>query len=540
MQGPIRPATRRRAWLVGGLTALILGSALLVGYCWPFRRDGSAPLAAGVPRLDASPLTIVPGIHLLGGLSPAVAYVVETPEGLVLVDSGLEGNAGPLRQEMGTLGLDWRRARAILLTHVHGDHTGGAAYVRAATGAPIYAGQNDAAVLRTGGPPEAVFSKFFISDGPTHPTPVDVELKGDEVFEIGGARFQVLATPGHTPGSTCYLMERDHLRVLFSGDVIMSLAGDAQSHSLLASPLGTYTAYMAPRYRGDTGAFLCSLRRLRALPVPDLVLPGHPRMDPTPQSPALSQERWEALLDRGIRDMEELAARYEKDGAGFLDGVPKKLLPDLYYLGDFKGAAVYGFFASARFFLVDAPGGPGLSDFLNDSLQRLGLKPAAPAAVLLTSCDPEATAGLAELIEKTHAQVVASTPGLPSIRESCPVGTVFLSADDLPGKGWFDVKPIPLRGRGLAPIAYQLPWREKTILLSGRIPITGTRPVVRKLFDDFLAGRGNALDYADSVKQLGTLKPDLWLPASPTDGQNANLYGSEWEDIIAANRNLHP
>ncbi len=39
--------------------------------------------------------------------------------------------------------------------------------------------------------------------------------------------------------------------------------------------------------------------------------------------------------------METLVARFQADGANFLDDNPKRLLPDLYYLGDFKGAAVY-------------------------------------------------------------------------------------------------------------------------------------------------------------------------------------------------------
>ena len=41
----------------------------------------------------------------------------QTPEGLVLVDSGLEDDAGPLKAQIAQLGLDWRGIRAILLTH---------------------------------------------------------------------------------------------------------------------------------------------------------------------------------------------------------------------------------------------------------------------------------------------------------------------------------------------------------------------------------------------------------------------------------------
>ena len=82
------------------------------------------------------------------------------------------------------------------------------------------------------------------------PTTIDVELRGDEVIEVGDVRFRALAAPGHTPGSVCYLMERKGLRVLFSGDVIMSLTGDQKEMSdMLARPLG----------------FTCPLRNYAAL-----------------------------------------------------------------------------------------------------------------------------------------------------------------------------------------------------------------------------------------------------------------------------------
>ena len=501
-----------------------------------YRAGGICAPAAHVPTLAPSALSIVPGLHLLGGLSPSAAYAVETSEGVVLVDSGLASDAGLVKSQMKALGLDWRDVRVILLTHVHGDHCGGAEHLRAATGAKVYAGRGDAPILRAGGPREAFFSTFHMPDDTPHPTTVDVELAGDEVIEVGDARFRVLATPGHTPGSICYLLERGHLRALFAGDVIMMLVGDEKPHSELRKPLGTYSAYLAPGYRGDAKTFLSSLRDLRALPVPDLVLPGHPRADPTPQSPCLSQGRWEALLDRGIRDLEQLLARYERDGADFLDGIPKRLLPDLYYLGDFRGGAVYGFFASTKFFVVDAPGGPGLIDFLNARLREVGLKPAAPTAVLLTSCGVEATAGLNDLVARSRARVVASPEGLQVVRESCPAGTIVLSAEELPKMGWFDVRTVPLSGRGRAPIAYQLRWAEKTILFSGRIPIKVNHATGVDLFSDFAESRGDMQDYLNSLNQLRDLGPDIWLPATPSDGQNANLYDNQWLQIIKDNQ----
>ena len=106
--------------------------------------------ALAVPKLGPTAITIVPGIHLLGGLEPAAAYAVETSDGLVLVDSGLESDASRLKADLRALALDWKQIKAVLLTHVHGDHCGGAQYLRATVQAKVYAGRGDAAVLRSG------------------------------------------------------------------------------------------------------------------------------------------------------------------------------------------------------------------------------------------------------------------------------------------------------------------------------------------------------------------------------------------------------
>ncbi len=268
------------------------------------------------------------------------------------------------------------------------------------------------------------------------------------------------------------------------------------------------------------------------MPVPDLVLPGHPGADVFPQGASLSQKRWESLLDSGIHDMETLVSRFEADGADFLDGTPKQLLPGLYYLGDFQGAAVYGFFAASKFFVVDAPGGPGLVGFLRSRLLELGREPAAPTGVLLTSCGPHETAGLDELVKKWHPTVVTSPEGVERFKELCPSGTDLLSSSELAGKGWFEVKPIPLQGRGFAPLAYEVAWAGKTVLFSGRVPVKINQESGEKLIADLTSGQGDVRAYLASITRLARLKPGVWLPAIPTDGQNANLYDSDWDREI--------
>lgn len=519
--------SRGRYFLAVGLS-LILGVAGYRGI-----RRWSRP--AEPHRLGPASTTIVPGLSLLCGIGPSASYVVETNEGLVLVDTGLDPEARQLKVEMTRLGLNWKDIRAILLTHAHGDHSGGAEHLRSTIGAKIYAGEEDASVLKNGGPREAYFSTFYMPNQSPHPTKIDVELKGDEILNFGNVRFKAIATPGHTPGSMCYLMEKSNQKFLFGGDVITMLAGDGNSHPKGLRPLGTYSAYLSPRYRGDAKSSVESLRKLRSMPVPDLVLPGHPLSDPTPQSPHLTEHRWLSMLDQGIDDMETLLARYQTDGADFLDGHPKRLLPGMYYLGDYQGSAIYGFFVKEEFFLIDAPGNEGLYEFIQARLRELSLPATAPTAVLLTSCNAKDIAGLRTLAERSHAKVVAPAGGLSAIKSACPPGTTVLSAATLSDQKWFPVQTIQLAGRGSNPTAYVITWAGKQVLFSGRLPILFDHYSVEGLSSDLSSSRENVIDYLLSINRLESIKPDLWAPAVSAEDQNVHLYDNEWKYIISNN-----
>jgi glyoxylase-like metal-dependent hydrolase (beta-lactamase superfamily II) len=532
----------RRHFLIGLVSLLIPTLAVYLGFHGQPVTTNDGPEASSFtsegPILKHSAVTLIPGIHLLGGLAPAAAYVVETTAGLILIDSGLEPDAQRLKEQMTALRLDWRRVHAILLTHAHGDHSGGADHLRSATGARVYAGTNDAAVLRAGGPREAFYSTFYV---PENIQPVamhiDVELQGDETIEFGDTRIQSLAVPGHTPGSICYFLERGPLRVLFSGDVILSLSEEEGASSPFARRLGTYAAYLAPRYRGDAQAFAGTLRALRALPVPQLVLPGHPRNSPVPQNAAITQKRWESMLDAGIQEMDQLQARYAKDGANFLDDVPKELLPNLYYFGDVQRTAVYGFFAEPEFILINAPGGVGLSRFLSTRLAQLGLRPNVPSIILLTSAQAEDLSGLAKLPKDWHCRVVAPAAFRRIIEKACQAGTEFITAEELARRSWSEILFLPLRG-GPTSFAYHVKFNHKSVVFTGRFPIKPVHEVEKRQVPALMQARANAAEYQTTLDHLQELRPDLWLPSLPMDGQNANLYPGEWMDMLDQNEQL--
>jgi glyoxylase-like metal-dependent hydrolase (beta-lactamase superfamily II) len=521
--------------LVGAVAAGAVTAALWVRQALAPRPPAKAreePREPLAQVLAPAPVAVAPGVYLLGKMGPAVAYVVDTSDGLVLIDSGLEARAADVTAQLTALHLDVHRLRAILLTHVHADHSLGAEHLRALTGARVHAGKGDCAALREGGPREAFFSTFYMPDRSPHPTAVDVELTGDERLEFGDTQVTVIATPGHTPGSVCYLVERPGLRALFTGDVVSRLSWGGRGS------LGTYAAYNPPLYRGDAKAYLESLRRLRALPAPDLVLPGHPASDPYPQKPRLGRERWDKLLDEGIAELQTLVARYEADGANFLDGSPKELLPGLHYLGNCGGTPVYCLDTPKGLYLFDAPGGDALPELLTRRFTERGWAGRQPRSVVLTSADKEATAGLAALVRATCCSVVAPPDALKSVQRLCPDGTRVVSAEDFAKSGELDVRVLALGGRGVAPVAYEMRWAGKMVLASGRMPMNLGLPEAERLHSDVRDTAGGPEEYVKALRRLAEVKPDIWLTAVPIHGQNANLYGEDWEKVLAQNRQL--
>jgi hypothetical protein len=135
-------------------------------------------------------------------------------------------------------------------------------------------------------------------------------------------------------------------------------------------------------------------------------------------------------------------------------------------------------------------------------------------------------------------RVVAPKAGLDDVRHLCPTGTRVL-ADDEPGKaGWFDVRVIPPGGRGRAPVAYEVRWAGKTVLVSGRIPVKLTNTTAKRLLEEFTGKDGSAEKYRDALGQLAEVAPDLWLPAVPVHGQNAFIYDDEGVSLLAQHRHL--
>jgi hydroxyacylglutathione hydrolase len=104
---------------------------------------------------------------------------------------------------------------AILLTHTHFDHVGAVAPVAKATGAPVYCPQIERGVL-------ADIMRFvpWPGFGPFESYEADHLVSGGETLTLAGIDFDVVFTPGHSPGHVTYAAADDDGTVLLSGDVL--------------------------------------------------------------------------------------------------------------------------------------------------------------------------------------------------------------------------------------------------------------------------------------------------------------------------------
>ncbi len=127
----------------------------------------------------------------------------------VIVDPGDEPER--LLGAIDALGIE--RVEAVLITHTHFDHVGAVAPVARATGAPVYCPELETRVL-------ANIMDFVPWEGfgPFESYDADHTVKGGEALELAGMTFDVIFTPGHSPGHVTYSVKNED--ALFSGDVL--------------------------------------------------------------------------------------------------------------------------------------------------------------------------------------------------------------------------------------------------------------------------------------------------------------------------------
>jgi hydroxyacylglutathione hydrolase len=186
-------------------------------------------------------MEVVPGLHWVEQIWDTKVYVLFEAGRVVVIDAAMPGREAVVWRYLDSLGYTPKELDEIWLTHADIDHMGSVAALKAGSGARVVAHRADAPLVdgradRELGqvPLSGTYQKLFNWTVRTlfryQPTPVDRLVEDGE--DLGS--WQVVHTPGHTPGSVCfYHSER---KIIIVGDALNFRRGRLGAPPPLFSP----------------------------------------------------------------------------------------------------------------------------------------------------------------------------------------------------------------------------------------------------------------------------------------------------------------
>jgi metallo-beta-lactamase class B len=149
------------------------------------------------------PFRIVGNLYYVGSKDLAI-YLITTPQGHILINSGLVASVPLIRASVERLGFKLSDIKILLISHAHWDHDGGSAAIKALTGAAYMVMNADVLVVESGGKTDFQYGNQPASLYP--PAKVDRVLHDGEEVKLGGVTLVAHLTPGHTKGCTTWTM----------------------------------------------------------------------------------------------------------------------------------------------------------------------------------------------------------------------------------------------------------------------------------------------------------------------------------------------
>jgi metallo-beta-lactamase class B len=150
---------------------------------------------------EREPFRIAGNLYYVGSYDLA-CYLITTPKGHILINTGVPGSDSMIRRHIEALGFKFSDIRILLATHSHFDHVGAMAAIKAKTGAQLMIDEKDAPILADGGNSDFAFGGHGAM---FQPVKVDRLLHDKDVVKLGGMEITVLHHPGHTKGACSFL-----------------------------------------------------------------------------------------------------------------------------------------------------------------------------------------------------------------------------------------------------------------------------------------------------------------------------------------------
>ncbi|SDQ00871.1 metallo-beta-lactamase class B [Mucilaginibacter sp. OK268] len=149
------------------------------------------------------PFQIAGNLYYVGTYDLA-CYFIATPQGNILINTGLAESAPLIKTNMETLGFKFKDIKILLTTQAHFDHMGAMAAIKKMTGAKMMVDAGDVGVVTDGGR-----SDYSVGGNTSTYAPVQIDriLHNGDIIKLGGMRLTMLHHPGHTKGSCSFLFD---------------------------------------------------------------------------------------------------------------------------------------------------------------------------------------------------------------------------------------------------------------------------------------------------------------------------------------------
>ena len=172
----------------------------------PHARRDDLPAGPGLGRRRTGPHwhepfpahKVVGNVYYVGSKDLAT-YLITTPEGHILINSGFERTVPLIRKSVESLGFKMTDVKILLASHAHSDHVAGHALLQELTGAKVYVMRGDDEVIASGGK-----GQYLYTDSRWKPCQVDRVLEDGDEVKLGGVTLVARRTPGHTRGCTTW------------------------------------------------------------------------------------------------------------------------------------------------------------------------------------------------------------------------------------------------------------------------------------------------------------------------------------------------
>lgn len=248
------------------------------------------------------PYQVVPNIYYVGNKYVG-SYLLNTDEGLILIDVAMQETAYLLFESIRKLGFDPSDIKKVLISHGHVDHCGAARLVQEYSGCDIYFPEGDAFFLNDR-------RDLILFEDRVPSFRVTEYYDYNRILNFGNIRIRPVHTPGHTPGCTSFMIWADCGEEM----LLLGMHGGLGLNGLSLAELEENR--LPASLQAD---YLHSLEEIKKEPV-DIVLPSHASHYPGDYFAIAAQNdgtgkvlripgAWQKLIDDRIGQIKEVIAR---------------------------------------------------------------------------------------------------------------------------------------------------------------------------------------------------------------------------------------